>query len=109
MRGNFLSLAALRLRFRAIEIFKSVNDQNPSYLNKLFEGKDTGYNLRDGKRVKQNKFETVTFGYKSFKYYGSRLWNSLPVEIKSAESLYVFKKKITLWCRSAKAEEFIIM
>ena len=109
LRGNFLSLAALRLKFMAIEVYKSANGLNPLYLNELFEINDTGYNLRDSHRFKQNKFETRTFGYRSFRYYGSKLWNSIPTEIKSAKSLYIFKSKITEWCRSANAEHFIVV
>ena len=109
LRGNFLSLSALRLKFMAIEVYKSANDLNPLYLNELFEVNDTGYSLRDSHRFKQNKFETKTFGYRSFRYYGSKLWNSIPTEIKSAKSLYIFKSKITEWCRSVKAEQFIVV
>ena len=108
-RGNFLSLAALRIKFMAIEVYKSVNNLNPLYLNDMFELTNTGYNLRDHLRLKQEKFDTKKFGYKSLQYYGSKLWNAIPIEIKSAKSVHVFKIKINEWCRSDKAEELIIM
>ena len=93
----------------AIEVYKSVNNLNPVYLNDMFELTNTGYNLRDHLRLKQEKFDTKKFGYKSLKYYGSKLWNAIPIEIKSAKSVNVFKIKISEWCRSDKAEELIIM
>ena len=108
-RGNFLSLAALRLKFLAIEVYKSVNGLNPVYLNDLFKLKKSRYEFRDSLKLNQNKFDTMKNGYKSFQYYGSKLWNGIPYEIKSSESLYVFKLKITDWCRSDKADDFIIM
>ena len=104
-----MSLATLRLKFMAIEVYKSVNGLNPPYLSSLFEFNNTGYGLRDHLKLKQDKFVTKTFGYKSFRYYGSKLWNSLPIDIKSAKSLYTFKIKIKEWCRSAKAEDLIVM
>ena len=107
-RGNFLSLAALRLKFLAIEVYKSVNGLNPQYLNELFCLKDTNYNFRDSLKLKQDRFDTMKSGYKSFKYYGSKLWNAIPIEIKSAKSLNIFKRKITEWCRSPKAYDLII-
>ena len=109
LRGNFLSLSALRLKFMAIEVYKSANGLNPIYLNNLFEVNNTGYGLRDSNRFKQHKFETKKFGYRSFRYYGSKLWNSIPNDIKSSKSLYAFKSKITEWCRSAKVEQFIVV
>ena len=75
----------------------------------MFEVTSTGYDLRDHLRLKQEKFDTKKFGYKSFKYFGSKLWNSIPIEIKSVKSLHVFKMKISEWCRSDRAEELSIM
>ena len=93
----------------AIEVYKSVNGLNPMYLNNFFELNDTRYNFRDSLKIKQERFETKRFGYKSFRYYGSKLWNCIPIDIKSAGSLFVFKTKITEWCRSDKVEQLIVM
>ena len=106
-RGNLLSLSALRVRFLAIEVYKCVNGLNPPYLNDLFEINDTGYNLRDNCRLKQPKFSTMKYGFRSFRYYGSKLWNTLPVDIKNSESIYSFKQQISEWCRSTNCDSFI--
>ena len=94
-RGNFLSLSALRIRYLAIEMYKCVHGLNPPYLNELFVSKDTRYNLCGSKRLQQPEFQTVRYGFKSFRYYGSKLWNSLPADVKHSENLYHFKKNIT--------------
>ena len=91
-RGNFLSLSALRIRYLAIEIYKCVHGLNPPYLNELFTRKDTRYNLRDSNRLQQPEFQTARYGFKSFRYYGSKLWNSLRADVKHSENLYHFKK-----------------
>ena len=106
--GNFLSLSALRIRYLAIEMYKCVYGINPRYLNELFIGKDTRYNLRDSNRLQQPEFETVRYGFKSFRYYGSKLWNALPTQLKASENLHHFKKNITQWCLSGKCDVFII-
>ena len=106
--GNFLSLSALRIRYLAIEMYKCVYDINPPYLNELFIGKDTRYNLRDSNRLQQPEFETVRYGFMSFRYYGSKLWNALPTQLKASENLHHFKKNITQWCLSGKCDVFII-
>ena len=106
--GNFLSLSALRIRYLAIEMFKYVHGLNPPYLNELFINKDTPYNLRDSNRLQQPEYKSVRYGFKSFRYYGSKLWNALPTEVKQSENLYHFKKNITDWCVSGKCDMFII-
>ena len=39
----------------------------------------------------------VTFGAKSIGYLGPKIWNSLPIQIKSSESLTTFKRIIKNW------------
>ena len=97
-KGNFLPLSIYRLKFLAIEVYKCIHGLNPSYLNELFEIKSVKYNLRDNTILKQDKFNTVKFGFKSFQYYGSKLWNHLPNDIKDSSDLYVFTNKLTKWC-----------
>ena len=99
-KGNFLSLSIYRLKYLAIEVYKCVNQLNPPYLNKLFENKPVKYDLRDSSILKQNKFNTIKYGYKSFAYYGSKLWNELPNDLKMSPSLNIFKNKINKWCRT---------
>ena len=45
------------------------------------------------------------YGFGSFRYYGSKLWNALPAEVKKPENLHHFKKHITQWCASAKSDQ----
>ena len=105
---NYLSLSALHMRYLAIEMFKCVHGLNPPYLNELFINKNTPYNLRDSNRLQQPEYKTVRYGFKSFRYYGSKLWNALPTEVKQSENWYHFKKNITDWCASGKCDMFMI-
>ena len=89
-------------------MYKCVHGLNPPYLSELFVSKDTRYNLRDSNRLQQHEFQTVRYGFKSFRYYGSKFWNSLPADVKHSENLYHFKKYITQWCVSGKCDGFII-
>ena len=75
--------------------FKCAHGLNPSYLNELFINKDTPYNLRDSNCLQQPEYQTVRYGFKSFLYHGSKLWNALPTEVKQFENLLHFKKNIT--------------
>ena len=39
----------------------------------------------------------VTFGTTSLKFYGTKIWNALPVNIKTAENLNAFNNLIKKW------------
>ena len=43
------------------------------------------------------KIKQVTFGNKSLKRFGPKIWNSLPLHIKSSENLNTFKDAIKSW------------
>ena len=76
---------------RATLVFKCLHGLAPDYLCSKFERQETAYNLRDS----ENKLNLllVTYCYKnSYSYSGATLWNSLPRDIRQAESLGYFKR-----------------
>ena len=103
-KSDLVSLSIYRLRFLAIEMFKCVHGHNPKYLNDLFTKKPKKYDLRDSDLLVQPKFKTLRFGYRSFSYYGAKLWNSLPKNMKQAENVQIFKSHLYGWCRSENAK-----
>ncbi len=53
------------------------------------------YNLRDPIRSIIPKSNSTTYsGLKSLKHEGNQIWNRLSVDIKTSESLAIFKIKI---------------
>ena len=107
-KTNMLSLSMNRLKTLAVEVYKCVNGKSPEYINSMFRLRNSSYNLRDHLKLEQTKFKTIRYGYKSFSYYGSKLWNSLPVEIKNEETLSGFKHKLFLWCQTPEAKGLVI-
>ena len=103
-RGNFLPLSVHRIRCLGIEVYKCYRGLNPDYLNNLFKQSSTKYNLRDSCRLEQPKFNTFSYGQRSFRYYGSKLWNLLPYSVKNTKDLNVFKSNITRWCHSKQRD-----
>ena len=72
-----------RLRSLCIEIYKSINNINPTYVTKIFK-------LRKTSRVVRGNFKfnlavptinQVSFGNKSLRYYGPKIWDPLPFHI----------------------------
>ena len=99
-RGNFLPLSVYRIRCLGIEVFKCFHGLNLAYLNDIFIQPSLKYNLRDSCRLEQPKFRTFTYGLRSFRYYGSKLWNLLPYQMKNTRDIVTFKRNITEWCHS---------
>ena len=80
-----------RLRSLCIEIFKTLNNISPVFMNEIFE-------LRKTKRAVRNQcklnlevpiINQVTFGDK-IRYLRPKIWNLLPFHKKSSESLTTF-------------------
>ena len=82
-----------RLRFLCIEMYKTLNDLNPSFMKKIFEKRDENRVTRDRYKLNLNipRRNQVTFGTKSLKFYRAKIWNALPVNIKTGENFNAFK------------------
>ena len=82
-----------RLRFLCTEIYKTLNHLNPSFMKEIFEKRDENQVTRDRYKLNLNipRRNQVTFGTKSLKFYRPKIWNALPVNIKTAENLNAFK------------------
>ncbi len=66
-------------------------------MNKMFQVKDITYHLRDSNNSCHLKFNKITYGKKTFSYYGTHIWNSLPNNIKESASLDNFKTMLKAW------------
>ena len=69
-------------------------------LKDLFKNRVTHSGLRDNNKLVQSKFNTIKYGFRSFQYYGAKVWNALPINVKEASSLHSFKTNMKEWCKS---------
>ena len=85
-----------RLRSLCIEIFKTLSNTNPAFMNEVFELRKTNSALRNQYKLNLDVpiINEVSFGAKIIRYLGPKIWNSLPFHIKSSESLTTFKRII---------------
>jgi hypothetical protein len=94
---DFLSLRLCNLRLLAIEVFKCLHNLSPIYMTNIFKTKSTKYSFRSKKKLLQPKVKSTKYGIRSFRYYGAKLWNMLPNELKDITDLSYFKCKISTW------------
>ena len=62
-------------------------------MKKIFEKRDENRVTRDRYKLNLNipRRNQVTFGTKSLKFYRAKIWNALPVNIKTGENFNAFK------------------
>ena len=60
----------------------------------MFKIIETNYELRNEKQLEQPKVNTETFGIKSFRYQGAKVWNTLPNHVQTIDNPDDFKQAI---------------
>ena len=96
-KSNCVPIRLANLRNLVTEVFKCMNGIGPRYIKDLFDRKYPVYEFRDSDLLIQPKVKTTKYGIKSVRYYGSKLWNSLPKNIKSATDIQTFKYLLSKW------------
>ena len=96
-KDKTVSIHVQNLRTLMIEVFKSLNHLNPAIMWDMFLPKPTLYNLRSGVNLKLPQTRSQKFGVNSLIFRGSLTWNSLPLTLKCANSIQIFKHCIKLW------------
>ena len=85
------------LQLLATEIYKTLSNNNPSYIKEIFEMKCNRSSERLRYNIKSQTFKTTKFGRNSLRILGPILWNSLPNHLKAIKSLPIFKSEIKKW------------
>ena len=88
---------SFRIEFKLLLItFKCIHGLAPPYLSELIDVRSTGRTLRSsaGLLLDIPKSKTKTFGERAFSSSAPRLWNDLPLHLRSAESVATFKSNL---------------
>ena len=85
------------LRRLVTEMFKAKNGLLPELMNDVFEFIEKPYSLRATSHFRSKKIRTTKYGIETLSYLGPKLWNVVPNEYKTIESLEDFKAKIKTW------------
>ena len=82
-----------RLSYLCIEIYKSINNINPSFMKQIFQLRETNRTVRNQYKLNLSvpKVNQVSYGGKSLRFYGPKIWNSLPLHVKTSENLKLSK------------------
>ena len=88
-----------RYRNLCIEIFKTVNNINPSFVKEIFRLRIMNCSNREKYKLNLEipKSNQVRSGKKGLRYLGQKVWNSSSYHIRSFENLINFKT-LTIGC-----------
>ena len=97
-RVSTRSLLALLVKFHCLyslvptrNDFESADPSRMQHLCSKFEKRETAYDLRDSENKLNVPLPRTNYYKNSFTYSGAILWNSLPSNVRQAESLGQFK------------------
>ena len=84
-----------KLQYLLVEIYKVKKGISPTIMNEIFQFfENPVHELRSGVHLPSRNSRTIFFGTESIVNLGAKLWNMVPENKKSFESLNVFKSKI---------------
>ena len=82
----------------AIEMFKAFNNIGPEILRDIFVVRNhNGPTLRNPTDFVVPTIKTVLYGEDSLRYFGSKIWELIPQEIKNVQNIATFKNSIRKW------------
>ena len=92
-----------RLRYVCIEIYKSINSINHNFMKQISQLRETNRTVRNQCKLNLSvpKVNQVSYGEKSLRFYGPKIWDSLPFYVKTSENLKTFEDIIKNWNGSA--------
>ena len=91
---NSVSIHQKNLQLLMVEIYKTRNHLHPSFMMDIFEEKSMPYQLRSSSNLNLPKVRTTCYGIDDVRFMGQRVWAKLPVEVKTSDSLTIFKKHL---------------
>ena len=93
-KHEHVSIHTKHIRMLMTEIFKSIHSINPGFMKEVFIEKSLHYTLRQTSLLTLPRTKTTRFGANSVHFKGCLLWNNLPSDVKQAETIPCFKKRL---------------
>ena len=81
----------------ALETFKIISKQTPTYLQDLITIKQNNYSFRYTNMAVLNQVKTTRYGINSFRFGAARLWNNLPQHIRDQNNINQFRSLVASW------------
>ena len=97
INAGFTTMRVRQMQNLCTEIYKTLSNLNPQYMQELFEKSSSSYSTRRPNDLRIPRVNQASYGSRSIRFEGTMLWNHLPEHIKSSENMYIFKTLIKNW------------
>ena len=91
-KDNAFTIHERNIQSLAIELFKVVNQISPEIMKHVFPLKETVRYPNENPFVSL-RIRTLSWGDRNLAYFGPRIWQIIPEEIRNESNLSIFKKK----------------
>ena len=108
--SNSASVLKRNPQLLMIEVYKTVQNINPSSMTEIYVQKDITHNLRSNLPMRIPKARTSSYGIECLSFLGCKIWNNLPDNFKSIKTLASFKRQIKGWndsCNCRLCRKFV--
>ena len=92
-----MSIHQKNLQLLATVIYKTKNNLGPKIMNNTFHFIQKPYNFRNDPELQRRRNRTVYFGTESISLLSPKIREIITSDIRSANSLGIFKEKIKFW------------
>ena len=96
-KDNSVTIHHRNIQSLAIELYKIKENLSNTIMNNLFQTRVLNYSFRTQNEFMRRPVNTTKFGLNSLQYFASKVWQSIPTDIKNSNNLEVFKNKIRKW------------
>ena len=96
-KDNSVTVHQHNIEALTLEIYKTLNNLNPTLMNEIFYLKQHSYHTRKQNLEYPNP-RTVTYGLETFGYKACQIWSNIPYEIQYAKDVSTFKSYISKHC-----------
>ena len=96
-KDNSATIHERNIQVPLTEIFKVKSRLAPEIITEIFKFKDHSYDLRKNNCIERQIIKSCKYGSETVSKLGTKLWDILRENIKKAEPLQGFKKKIKFW------------
>ena len=96
-KDNSFKIHHKNIQSLAIELFKVEKRIANPILYDIFPLRSIDYNLRSQTDFSVNSVNTTHFGVNSLRYFASKVWNMVTLELKNLNDIESFKSEIRKW------------
>ena len=91
---NTVTIHQRNIQALTLEIYKTLNNLNPTFMKEIFYLKEHHYSTRNQGLAYPNP-RSVAYGLESFGYKASQMWSKIPHKIKQVEEITTFKSEVS--------------